>query len=130
MQTGDPEPKPLLPLTTRELLAAILLCSERERFRESELIDQVERLRRTYPGHRPFKRQAVHEHLQTFVVGQVLRYADASDVFFFDRRNIAYLRNILSVPCACADPQDLLNKMVVAVSPLASGQRQTIEART
>jgi hypothetical protein len=131
MQTGDPEqPKPLLPLTTRELLAAILLCSERHTYKESELTDQVEQLRLKFPGYRPFSRQTVHDHLRTFVVGQVLRYAGASDTFFFDRRNVGYLQNILAASLDRTDLQSLLNGMVIAVSPLANNRMRTVEART
>jgi len=124
MNTGDEE-KPLLPLplTTRELLAAILLCSGEDIFHENELVERVAQLRQRYPGNREFSRESVHTQLRTFVIGQVLRYAGASDVFIFDRRNIAYLRRILTVSNAFPDLEGWLNEIVAATAPRATEVR-------
>ena len=129
MKTGDEE-RPIT-LTTRELIAAIFLFSKRKTFREAELVDRVRALRALYPGTREFSEASVLKHLRMFVIAQVLRYTDASDVFTYARRNDEYLRRILAIFNAIPNLESRLCEIVsnMAQKP-AIRQPLTTEART
>ena len=129
MKTGDEE-RPLT-FTTRELIAAIFLFSKRKTFREAELVDRVRALRALYPGTREFSEASVLKHLRMFVIAQVLRYTDASDVFTYDRRNDEYLRRILAIFNAIPGLESRLYEIISNMTQKpAIRQPLTMETRT
>jgi hypothetical protein len=129
MNTGEEEQP--IPLTTRELIAAILLYSGKTIFHEAELVDRVEMLRVLYPVNREFSETSVLEHLRPFVTEQVLRYAGVSNVFVYDRRNDSYLRHILAASHAFPDLESWLYELVSLTAPRATIiEPQPMEART
>jgi len=132
MQTGDPEqPEPSFSPTTRELLAMILLYSERTAFSESALIEMTKQLRHACRGHRPLSEEKIQEkirkHLLNFVTEQVLRHDGASDKFIFDRRNASYLRNALPALTNLKDLPSFIGKTTIVVPPAAIGTARTAE---
>jgi len=131
MNTGEEEQPSPLPLTTSELIAAILLCSDETIFHEDELVDHVKNLRALIPGNNGFSETNVLKHLRTFVTRQILRYAGVSNVFVYNRQNDPYLQEVLAASHAFPDLESWLYEIVSQTAPrLMTKEPRQMEART
>lgn len=100
-------------LTTNELLAAIMLFSEKTIFPEQELMAQVAKIRLKTPGQNPPSNTRVASCLSVMLAADVLQYEKTSDVFRFDPRNAVYLRLILKNACVFPKLEGQLRQLVL-----------------
>jgi len=105
-------------MTTRELLAAIMLFTEKTVFPERELMAHVANIRLKSRGRHLSSNARVTICLSGFLAAEVLQYEKVSDVFRFDPRNAGYLRSILENARIFPELEGAVRKLIADTAPL------------
>ncbi len=115
--TGGTQIAEAIPLTTRELLAAILLYSEKTTLSEREICEHVANVRMVTTSNHISSISRVRICLAGFLADGVLAYDGASDQYRYNPRNADYLRGILENAKVVPQMTEALHRLILAATP-------------